>query len=158
MPVTRDIAIYDQLHSRLLRDMLLAIKDELDAADLDHDVVHDLTARIGIAVTSVIDGSAPVELAGEHMQPFLAFSSESHRDHLIVNEQGSYLHELVDSLFEDMSADYEDDEEEEEDDDEDEEDDDEEQDDEDEDDFDYEEDDAEDEDEDEDEEDNGRRH
>jgi len=116
MAITRDDAKYDQLHTRLLRDLLLAIKDELDAADLDHDEVHDLTARIGAAVSAVIDGTTPMEVNGERMQPFVAFSNEAHRDQLLVNDHGSYFHEVVDTLFEAMVAEEEDEEDEEEDD------------------------------------------
>lgn len=102
MPITKDDATYDLLHERLLRDMLLAIKDELDEAELDHDEVHELTANIALAVSAILDGTSPLSLNGQKMMPFLAFTSETQRDSLIVNEQGSYLHEIVDTLFEEM--------------------------------------------------------
>jgi hypothetical protein len=116
MPIIKDEATYDQLHERLLRDMLLAIKDELDEAELDHDEVHDLTANIALAISAVLDGTSPLSLNGQKMMPFLAFTSEAQRDNLIVNEQGSYLHEIVDTLFEEMDQLDEDDEDEDEDD------------------------------------------
>jgi hypothetical protein len=112
MPITKDNAAYDQLHERLLRDMLLAIKDELDEAELDHDEVHELTANIALAISAILDGTSPLSVNGQKMMPFLAFTNEAQRDHLIVNEQGSYLHEIVDTLFEEMDQLDEDDEDE----------------------------------------------
>ena len=114
MPVSKDEVAYDQLHERLLRDMLLAIKDELDDAELDHDQVHELTANIALAVSSILDGTSPMNLEGRRIVPVLAFGEEGHPDNLIVNGQGSYLHEIVDTLFEQMEEPEDDEEEDEE--------------------------------------------
>jgi hypothetical protein len=109
MPLIKDSEKYDQLHAQLLREILVAIKDELEASDLDHDHVYELTGKIGLAVTSAIDGSASIKHAGAPIHPFVAFSeSESQRDTLIVNEQGSYLHELVYSLFDGIFEEHDD--------------------------------------------------
>jgi hypothetical protein len=94
MAIIRDNEVYEQRQLELLRDILLAVKDELENADLDFDQVAELTGRIGFAVASTLDGE------GGSARPRLAFSaSGAQPDDLIVNDRGSYLRELVYSLF-----------------------------------------------------------
>lgn len=98
MAVIEDNETYEQQQLALLRDLLLAIKDELESADLDYDQVAELTGRIGYAVASTLDGQ---QLGDEAtLRPRLAFAKDGGgREQLVVNERGSYLHELVYSLF-----------------------------------------------------------
>lgn len=106
MAVTKDNDTYEQQQLRLLRDLLLAIRDELENADLDDDQVAELTGRIGYAVASAIDGHH----AGDDvlLRPRLAFAANhAGQEQLIVNDRGSYLHELVYSLFAEVFEDLE---------------------------------------------------
>lgn len=120
MVINEDNNTYDELHQRLLRNLLMAIKDELEGADLDHDEIYEMTAKLAFAVASVIDGvDEKSDADGAAIHPFLAFATgpEGGRS-LIVNDHGSYLHELVHNLFDAVLDERDDDEDEDEDDDE----------------------------------------
>ena len=93
MSITRDNAAYERLQLQLLRDILLAVKDELESADLAPEDVAELTARIGYAVASAIDGE------GTSAQPRLAFAAGEAPDDLLLGEHGAQWHELVYGLF-----------------------------------------------------------
>jgi hypothetical protein len=94
MPIDRDNAAYEHRQLQLLRDILLTVKDELENADLAPEDVAELTARIGYAVASALDGE------GTSVQPRLAFGTGAAADDLLLGECGAPLHELVYGLFE----------------------------------------------------------
>lgn len=100
---------YDELQVKLLEEVIVRIRDTLIDKGVNDEMIYDITGDIAFSVCAVLDASAIMHLDGEEVLPFLAFSrSRDEKDTLLVNNVGSYLHEMVFGVLDDVYFDDED--------------------------------------------------
>jgi len=93
-----DSDLYDTLHEGLLRGLFTSIKSSLEEAKFSPEIqipdefLEGVVETIAFNVAAVIDGSAAMEFEGKEVTPCLTFKDN---DQHIVNDSGSYLHEMV---------------------------------------------------------------
>ena len=98
MNIKEDSDLYDTLHEGLLRGLFTSIKTSLEEAKFSPEIqipdeyLEGLVETITFNVAAVIDGSAVMEFEGKEVSPCMAFKDNGS---LIVNDDGSYLHEMV---------------------------------------------------------------
>jgi hypothetical protein len=84
---------FDSHQQALTEAILHAIKTEIEAVDAPAEIVEQLTGRIAFAVTSLLDGVAPVELGSGTASPMLTFLVEDGA--LEFGGGNSWMHEYV---------------------------------------------------------------
>lgn len=85
-----------------MQEMMLSIQSRLQETSLPEDSVDDLTESIAFSVAAIFDASAVMELDGKPVVPFLAFADERNGDNLIAEEGGSYMHEYVFGMLDEI--------------------------------------------------------
>ncbi|MBD2189442.1 hypothetical protein [Pseudanabaena mucicola] len=95
---------FDELQLKILEEIMISIKEGLQIAGVvDKKNLYDSTAEIAFSIATIIDGSRIMELDGKPVVPFLAFAKEQSSDELVAAEGGSWMHEyvfgLVDEIF-----------------------------------------------------------
>lgn len=97
---------FDELQLRLLKELLTSIRDGLrEAGVTDDDALYQATGNIGFSVAAIIDGSRVMEHDGSPVLPFLAFANERSGSNLTAAEGGSWMHEYVFGVVDDVFAD-----------------------------------------------------
>ena len=104
MEIKKDNAIYEAMHEKVMREMLQAVYSELKNSEYIPEVeIEFLVEKIGFSIGVIIDGSAKMEVEGRKVLPYLAFSeSQEKRKNLIVSDTGSYFHEMVYGITDDI--------------------------------------------------------
>ena len=98
MDIKLDSKLYDTLHEGLLRALFTTIKTALEEAKFSPEVripdefMEGIVETITFNVAAVIDGGAVMEFEDKEISPYLIFKSG---EHLVKNDVGSYLHEMV---------------------------------------------------------------
>lgn len=98
MNIKEDSELYDTLHEGLLRGLFTSIKSSLEEAQLSQEIqipdgfLENIVEAITFNVAAVIDGSAEMEFEEKEVLPCLTFKDNGQH---IVNDVGSYLHEMV---------------------------------------------------------------
>jgi hypothetical protein len=93
---------FDIYQAALTREIVEAIKRELEQVDAPNELVKELTGNIAFAVTSLIDDLAGLEIDGKSHSPVLTFLNES--DVLEFANGNSWMHEHVFSQVEQVFA------------------------------------------------------
>lgn len=93
---------FDCYQTALTREIVEAIKRELEQVDAPSELVKQLTGDIAFAVTSLIDDLAGLEIDGKSHSPVLTFLNES--DVLEFANGNSWMHEHVYSQVEQVFA------------------------------------------------------
>jgi hypothetical protein len=90
----------------LIYAIIRFIKDELQAAGLPKEQVLRLSAEIGFAVASAVDGSRVMyqRSSGQRLQPVLMFADDADSKKLIAHSgSSSHMHEYVHGIVQKMS-------------------------------------------------------
>lgn len=129
MKISIDTERYDQLQLRLLEELVVSLRDGLREAGVDDaDTLYEATGNLAFAVASIMDGSRVMDLDGADVAPVLTFARERDGEDLVAPPSGgSWMHEyvfgVVDDVFEqgddELDDDDDDDDEDEDDDDDD---------------------------------------
>jgi len=101
MEITQDRDRFDKRQEQFLRRLMERIKRDLEAAGIPADKLHDLTSEIGFSVSSLLDG-CEVDRGARPLLPVLAFAEDKSRARLLVEPNGSWLHENVDAVADDL--------------------------------------------------------
>jgi len=128
MKISIDTERYDQLQLRLLEELVVSLRDGLREAGVDDaDTLYEATGNLAFAVASIMDGSRVMDLDGADVAPVLTFARERDGEDLVAPPGGSWMHEyvfgVVDDVFEQGDDELDDDDDEDEDEDEDDDDD-----------------------------------
>lgn len=122
MKISIDTERYDQLQLRLLEELVVSLRDGLREAGVDDaDTLYEATGNLAFAVASIMDGSRVMDLDGADVAPVLTFARERDGEDLVAPPSGgSWMHEyvfgVVDDVFEQGDDGLEDDEDDEDDD------------------------------------------
>ena len=103
MQLKLDVAHYDDLQEKLIREIIEQIRFKLVQAGYSGDNLKDVTGEIAFSVASTIDDTAGVVADGVEVKPFLTFVSED--DELVHCGENSCMHELVAGLMEEVFSD-----------------------------------------------------
>jgi hypothetical protein len=101
MKLNIDNESYDDFQIGLLKGLLSTIyetiKTEKEHGQLDiaDEYIEDLVEKLTFSVSAAIDGSLVMRHENLDIFPHLSFKSERHSEDLIVNDVGSYLHEIM---------------------------------------------------------------
>lgn len=118
MKISIDTERYDQLQLRLLEELVVSLRDGLREAGVDDaDTLYEATGNLAFAVASIMDGSRVMDLDGADVAPVLTFARERDGEDLVAPPSGgSWMHEyvfgVVDDVFEQGDDGLEDDEDE----------------------------------------------
>lgn len=94
---------FDELQIKILEEIIISIKEGLQAAGVaDEKNLYDSTAEIAFSIATIIDGSSIMELDSKPVVPFLAFAKEYNSDELVAAEGGSWMHEYVFGMVDEM--------------------------------------------------------
>lgn len=116
MKISIDTERYDQLQLRLLEELVVSLRDGLREAGVDDaDTLYEATGNLAFAVASIMDGSRVMDLDGADVAPVLTFARERDGEDLVAPPSGgSWMHEyvfgVVDDVFEQGDDDEDDDE------------------------------------------------
>ena len=104
MEIKKDNELYEAMHEKVMRELLQSIYSDIKKSELiPEDEIENLVENIGFSIGVVIDGSAEMEVSGQKVLPYLAFSeSQEKRRNLIVSDTGSYFHEMVYGITDDI--------------------------------------------------------
>jgi hypothetical protein len=100
---------FDKRQSQVLREIIHAIRKELKAVAVPEERLADVTGKIAFSVAAIIDSSRVMKVDGQMIFPFLAFAEDKTRAKLIAEPGGSWMHEyvfgMVDDIFDEVDAD-----------------------------------------------------
>jgi hypothetical protein len=87
---------FDSLQSCLLNEIINTVKAALEEEGASGEWLKKMTENISFRICEIIDAGHEMKCEHDFVAPFLAFYDESgESDNIIVNEVGSYLHEVV---------------------------------------------------------------
>ena len=101
MKIKEDSSSFDVLHEGLLRGLFASVyttlkeENETGSAQISEENLEGIVENIVFGVAAVIDGSAGMEYESKEIHPYITFKESRESDTLIVNDVGSYLHEMV---------------------------------------------------------------
>lgn len=101
MEITHDRIQFGKRQEIFLHRLMQHIKRDLEAAGVQADKLHDLTTDIGFSISSLLDG-CEVEHGARLTLPVLAFAQDKTRAKLLVEPGGSWLHESVFAIADEM--------------------------------------------------------
>ncbi len=96
---------FDKRQSQVLREIILSIKKELQSAGVPAERLADVTGKIAFSVSAIIDSSRVMKLDGQQLFPFLAFAEDKTRTKLLAEPGGSWMHEYVFGMVDDICED-----------------------------------------------------
>jgi len=104
MRVEKDNKLYEEFHEKVARELVETIYSQISEIEgIDPDIVESITSNLAFSVGTIIDGSRVMDNEGRQVLPYLAFSeSAKERKNLIVSDTGSYIHEMIFGLLDDM--------------------------------------------------------
>lgn len=87
---------FDSLHACLLKEIVGAIKEALEAEGASGDWLKKMTEVISFRVCEIIDAGCEMKCGDDYMAPFIAFYDQGgESEDILINDDGSCLHELV---------------------------------------------------------------
>lgn len=98
---------FDKRQSRVLREIIVSIKKELQAAGVPEEHLSDVAGKIAFSVAAVIDSNRVMKLNGQQIFPFLAFAEDKTRTKFLAEPGGSWMHEYVFGMVDEIFADDE---------------------------------------------------
>ncbi|PZO38212.1 MAG: hypothetical protein DCF19_17240 [Pseudanabaena frigida] len=105
MKIELNLDRFDELQLRVLEELIVSIREGLRAAGIvDEQVLYNSTANIAFSIAAIIDGSSIMELDNKPVIPYLAFAKEQNGNELVAAEGGSWMHEYVFSLVDEVFA------------------------------------------------------
>lgn len=104
MKISIDTERYDQLQLRLLEELVVSLRDGLREAGVDDaDTLYEATGNLAFAVASIMDGSRVMDLDGADVAPVLTFARERDGEDLVAPPSGgSWMHEYVFGVVDDV--------------------------------------------------------
>lgn len=93
MKIAMDDNQYEKLQSRVMDEIINTIIAELQSAEIPEEKICELTADLAFSIGAIIDASRVMELDGRPVLPFLSFALDEDRKEILVNEDGSYMHD-----------------------------------------------------------------
>ena len=102
MEITKNKPEFDKRQIKLIREIIVAVKNTLAESSVSLDEQADLTGDIAFSIASIIDGSRVMQADGRPLVPVLAFAENAQRTKLLVTEGGSFMHEYVFSTVDDV--------------------------------------------------------
>lgn len=105
MNIVIDEEAYDSNQVVMLKNIVASFKRILELNGVDEEMIYSIASDLAFDVCSIIDGSTVMGNERAPVIPFLTFcKSEEERETLIVNDDGSYMHEMthemIDRIFE----------------------------------------------------------
>src|SRR5690242_14929719 len=98
MNITPDENQFHKKRIALLREMVTSFKRELEEAGVREEAIYDLTGRLAFSVGAILDGSRVMDCDGKPLIPYLAFAENSNRKTLVIDPNGSRLHECANGV------------------------------------------------------------
>lgn len=87
---------FETLQTCLLLEIMNTVKESLVEEGASGEWLKKMTETISFRVCDIIDAGCEIKCGDEYVAPFLAFHDEGgESDNILVNDVGSYLHELV---------------------------------------------------------------
>jgi hypothetical protein len=95
---------FDSRQAVFALELAKTIKFTLDNKGVDENLVDDITETLLFNIGALLDGSTVVGTETEPIISFLAFhASEDFDSNIIVSPVGSYIHEIVMSIADEVS-------------------------------------------------------
>ena len=101
MNTKEDNKNYGIYHEGILRGLFTSVNaslkeaNEMEDAKIGEEYLEGIVENIVFGVAAVIDGSTVMEFEEKEIHPHLTFKKSQGSDTLIINDKGSYLHEMV---------------------------------------------------------------
>lgn len=92
MNIIADDEQFDAMQEALLREIVRAIRMGLGEIGVEPEKAFEATEKITFGIAALLDGSRPVMMDGEKVQPFLAFKQD---EDCLISNGGSSLHEMA---------------------------------------------------------------
>jgi len=87
---------FESLQSCLLIEIMKTVKEALEKEGGSGEWLKKMTEDISFRICDIIDAGHEIKCEDDYVAPFLAFYDEGgESDNIIINDVGSYLHELV---------------------------------------------------------------
>lgn len=94
MKIAMDDNYYAKLQDRVMDEIINTIIAELQSAEIPEEKMCELTADLAFSIGAIIDASRVMELEdGRPVLPFLSFALDEDRKEILVDEDGSYMHD-----------------------------------------------------------------
>jgi hypothetical protein len=98
---------FDKRQSQVLREIILSVKKELQSAGVPEERLADVTGKVAFSVAAIIDSSRIIKRDGQQIFPYLAFAEDKTRTKLLAEPGGSWMHEYVFGMVDDICEDGE---------------------------------------------------
>lgn len=111
MNISEDNARYEILHEGLLRGLFASVNHSLKEAkehsnlSIPDEWMEGVVETIVFGIATTLDGSASNEHEGHEVIPHLTFKNAHGSKELLVNDSGSYLHEMVMGYLDELDLD-----------------------------------------------------
>jgi len=87
---------FDSLQSCLLNEIINTVKEALEEGGASGEWLKKVTENISFRICDIIDAGHEIKCEHDYVAPFLAFYDKGgESEDIIVNDVGSYLHEVV---------------------------------------------------------------
>lgn len=93
---------FDEQQLFLMGEIVRTIRSELQQAGVEEEKLADVTSDIAFSIATMIDGSRVMNLEGRPLTPFLTFAEDSERTRLVARDGGSFMHEYVHGIVDDV--------------------------------------------------------
>jgi hypothetical protein len=108
MEIITDKKEFDKRQLHVLREIILAVRKDLKDTGVPEERVADVTGDIVFSVAAIIDASHVMQVDGRQIFPFLAFAEDKNVTKLLAEPGGSWMHEyvfgMVDDIFDEDEA------------------------------------------------------
>jgi len=108
MEIVQNKAAYNKRQFELLREIVLVTKKRLEQAGVTKEDSRELTGNIVFSISALLDASRVLKTGDDLFVPVLVFADDNDRNKLMAEPGGSWLHEyvigLVDDIFDDDVA------------------------------------------------------
>ena len=92
MNIIEDDEQFDAMQETLLREIVRAIRMGLGDIGIEPEKAFEATEKITFGIAALIDGSRPVMIDGNKVEPFLTFKQD---EDSLISCGGSSLHEMA---------------------------------------------------------------
>lgn len=102
MKIKIDEAGFDNRQYALTVEIVKTIKHILKEKKISDDEAYDITEDVAFSVCAIIDSGKDMYVGDKPLFPVLAFVEDEDSDELLVGDKGSWLHEYVHAILDDI--------------------------------------------------------
>jgi hypothetical protein len=101
MQLKTDDARFDHCQTHLIRQIVRALKKDLEEAGIPKERLADVTGDVAFSVAAIMDGSHMIQADGKPVIPVVSFAEDAEGTRLIARHGGTFMHEYVYGVVDD---------------------------------------------------------